>query len=141
MFIGEYIYSIDDKKRVVLPPKFRQTLGEKVVITKGYEGCVTLYPLKEWEVEAKRISAMPREDANVRMLARKVLGEARDIDVDSMGRIIIPEELRKHAGLEKRIVMTGLYDRIEIWNEKKWNEYKSKTEDNEAHSGNGGGGH
>lgn len=128
MFIGEYTYSIDDKKRLAIPPKFRVALGKKVVMTSGYDEALTLYPMKKWESEAEKLSKLPAGQADARGLARLMLGRAMDLAVDAAGRIIIPDYLKESAGLEKKVVMVGLYDRVEIWDEQKWSQYKTKTE-------------
>ncbi|MBI2574049.1 MAG: division/cell wall cluster transcriptional repressor MraZ [Candidatus Wildermuthbacteria bacterium] len=128
MFIGEYSYSIDDKKRLAIPPKFRAALGKKVVVTSGYDEALVVYPMKKWEAEADKLSKLPAGQADARGLARLMLGRAMDLAVDAAGRIIIPDYLKESAGLGKKVVMVGLYDRVEIWDEQKWSQYKTKTE-------------
>ena len=128
MFIGEYTYSIDEKKRLAIPTKFRQVLGRKAVITKGLDNCLFLYPLKEWEKLAEKLSKLPLSQADARGFARIMLVGAMDVKIDGLGRILIPDYLKSYACFKKKIVIAGLYNRIEIWNEDKWKEYSQKTE-------------
>lgn len=128
MFIGEYKYSIDEKKRLAVPAKFRKLLGKKAIITRGLDQCLFLYTAKEWEVLAKKLSQLPFSQADARGLARVMLAGAMDVSFDSMGRILVPDYLKKFAGFKKKIVIAGLYNRIEIWSEEKWEKYKDKTE-------------
>lgn len=128
MFLGEYTYSIDDKKRLAVPAKFRNKLGRKAVITRGLDGCLFLYPLREWEILAKKLSQMPLAQADARGFARIMLAGAMEVSLDGLGRILIPEYLKKYACLQKKVVVAGLYNRVELWDEKKWELYKQKTE-------------
>ena len=128
MFLGEYQYSIDDKKRLAVPVKFRSSLGKKAVVTRGLDDCLFMYPMKEWEVLAKKLSQMPLSQADARGFARIMLAGAMEVSLDALGRILIPDYLKNYAGLSKKVVIAGLYNRVEIWDEKKWNTYKEKTE-------------
>ncbi len=128
MFIGEYTYSIDQKKRLAIPSKFRKMLGKKVVITRGLDQCLFLYPLNEWRSLAKKLAQLPLSQADARGFARLMLTGAMEVGFDNLGRILIPDYLKEYASLRKKVVVTGVYNRIEIWDEKKWKTYKSKTE-------------
>ena len=128
MFIGEYSYTIDAKKRLTVPPKFRKILGEKAVITRGLDNCLFLYTQKDWEEQAEKLSKLPLSQADARGFARIMLAGAMDAEIDSLGRILIPDYLKDYAKLGKKIVVAGLYNRVEIWDEERWNEYKQKTE-------------
>jgi len=128
MFIGEYTYSIDQKKRLAIPSKFRKMLGKKVVITRGLDQCLFLYPLNEWESLAKKLAQLPLSQSDARGFARLMLTGAMEVGFDNLGRILIPDYLKEYASLRKKVVVTGVYNRIEIWDEKKWKIYKSKTE-------------
>jgi MraZ protein len=128
MFIGEYKYSIDEKKRLAIPPKFRQVLGKKAVITKGLDQCLFLYSAKEWGVLAEKISKMPLTQADARGFARVMLAGAMEANIDNMGRILVPDYLKNYAALEKKVVVVGVYNRIEVWDELKWQQYNEKTE-------------
>ena len=128
MFIGEYTYSIDDKKRLAIPSKFRQLLGKKAIITRGLDQCLFLYPVKEWESLAKKISQLPLAQSDARSFARLMLGGAMEVNIDNLGRVLIPDYLKDYAFLKKKVRLIGLYDRVEIWDDKKSEDYKKKAE-------------
>jgi MraZ protein len=128
MFIGEYQYTIDEKKRLAIPPKLRQVLGKKAVVTKGLDQCLFLYPLKEWISQAKKLSQLPLAQADARGFARIMLTGAMEVNIDNLGRILVPDYLKDYAFLKKKIVIAGVYNRIEIWDQVKWREYAQKTE-------------
>ncbi len=128
MFIGEYTYSIDEKKRLAIPGKFRQLLKNKAVITRGLDNCLFLYPVKEWQNLAVKLSKLPLSQADARGFARLMLTGAMEANLDNLGRILVPDFLKDYAGLNKKVVIAGVYNRIEIWDENKWQEYKTKTE-------------
>jgi MraZ protein len=128
MFIGEYQYTIDEKKRMAIPPKLRAVLGKKAIITRGLDQCLWLYPLKEWGVLAKKLSQLPLSQADARGFARIMLTGAMEVNIDNMGRILVPDYLKNYATLQKKIVIAGVYNRIEIWDEIKWRDYTQKTE-------------
>jgi MraZ protein len=127
MLIGEYTHTIDDKKRISLPIKFRKELGKKIVVTHGLDNCLFVYTLKEWEKISEKISELGMGQADKRGFNRFMLAGATLVDVDSIGRILIPEHLRDFADIKEKVVFTGVYSRVEIWNEKRWNEYKQKV--------------
>lgn len=128
MFIGEYTISMDGKGRIAVPAKFRSLLNTAAVVTRGLDQSLFLYPRKEWETIASKLAALPLSKANSRAFSRLMLAGAWDIELDKQGRIMIPEYLRKFASLSKKIVVAGLYNRIEIWDEQAWTEYKRNTE-------------
>lgn len=128
MFIGEYSHAIDEKGRLNIPVKFRRELTDGVIITRGLDHCLFLYPQKEWEAMAEKLSRLPISQKKSRAFARLMLAGAWDAAVDSQGRVIVPEYLRQYASLTKHTVVAGLYNRIEIWNEDAWQQYKAKTE-------------
>lgn len=128
MFLGEYQYSIDDKKRLALPIKFRNALGKKAVITRGLDNCLILYPMKDWQIEAEKYSKLPVSRADARGFSRMMLAGAMEVSIDDLGRILMPDYLKEYACLSKKTIIAGLYNRIEIWDEAKWNIYKEKTE-------------
>ncbi len=128
MFIGEYNHSIDSKGRLAIPAKFRSQLKGGAVVTRGLDNCLFLYPKKQWIELADKLSKLPISKSNTRAFSRLMLAGAMDVDFDNQGRIMIPEYLRKFSGLSKKAVVTGLYDRLEVWDETKWNKYKTSTE-------------
>lgn len=123
MIIGQYSYIIDEKKRVGIPTKFRTSLKQGAVLTKGFEGCLYLYPQKEWERFLELINHLPYFDPATREMKRSMVGSAMDVKLDSAGRILVPDYLKEHAVLSKNLVIVGLNDHIEIWDEDKWNRY------------------
>ncbi len=128
MFIGEYSHNLDEKGRMAVPVKFRKDLAGGAIVTRGLDGCLFIYSMRDWEQLAQKLMALPLSQSNSRAFARLMLAGAMDVEVDAQGRVLIPEYLRKYAGLDKKVVVAGLYNRIEIWDETKWNEYKEKTE-------------
>jgi len=128
MLIGEYKHTIDSKKRLAIPAKFRKELGLKAVVTRGIDKCLFVYPLKEWEVFAEKLVKLPVWKSNNRNFSRVMLAGAQDVETDSLGRIIIPEYLKQYAGLSKKVVIAGLYNRLEIWDENSWKDHQSNAE-------------
>ncbi|MFC1613569.1 division/cell wall cluster transcriptional repressor MraZ, partial [Patescibacteria group bacterium] len=128
MFIGEYNHNIDDKGRLAVPAKFRSALKKGAVVTRGIDNCLFLYTQEEWNKLAKKLADLPISQANTRAFARLMLAGAMDVSLDKQGRIILPDYLRKYAGMGKKLVIAGLYNRLEIWDEKKWEVYKKGTE-------------
>lgn len=128
MLIGEYQHTIDTKKRLAIPAKFRKDLGEQAVITKGLESCLVIYTLKEWAKQAEKLEALPNSQADARNYARVMLSGASDVGLDKLGRILIPDYLKNYAVLKKNVTLLGLSNKIEIWDTEKWEEHKKKTE-------------
>ena len=128
MLIGEYSYSLDDKKRLGIPAKFREVLGKKAVITRGLDQCLFLYSMKEWGTLAEKLSKLPLAQADARGFARLMLAGAMDVSFDNLGRILLPDYLKNYALLKKKVIVVGVYSRIEIWDEEKWQAYKERTE-------------
>ncbi|MDH4330128.1 MAG: division/cell wall cluster transcriptional repressor MraZ [Candidatus Moranbacteria bacterium] len=130
MFIGEYQHSIDPKKRMAIPSRFRGELGGTVVITRGLDKCLFVYPLKVWEELAEKLGNLPMGEANTRSFVRLMLAGATDVEIDKQGRILIPDYLKEYAGFDKNIIVVGLFNRIEVWSEDKWSKYKNEAEEN-----------
>lgn len=128
MFIGEFSHTIDEKGRLAVPVKFRAELKKGAVVTRGLDTCLFLFTKIEWEKLAVKLANLPLAQANARAFARLMLAGAMDVAVDSQGRIMIPEYLRRFAGLAKAVVVTGLLSRLEIWNQATWEKYKDQTE-------------
>ena len=128
MFIGEYQHTIDEKGRLAIPIKFRTELAKGAVVTRGLDNCLFLYPQKDWEALANKLSQLPISKANTRAFARLMLAGAMDCEIDKQGRIVLPDYLRKYATMSKKVVIAGLYNRLEIWDEEAWNKYKAGTE-------------
>ncbi len=128
MFIGEYQHQLDDKARLAIPMKFRQTLAKGAVVTRGLDKCLFVYPAVEWKKLADKLVTLPIAQAKTRAFARLMLAGAMDATPDKQGRVLVPEYLRQYAGIRKAVVVAGLYNRLEIWDEASWNKYKSETE-------------
>lgn len=132
MLIGEYIHTIDQKNRISLPSKFRKLMGEKLVITPGLEECLFLFTQKEWVKVTKKLSSGEGElsflRADQRSFNRYMFGRASEVEVDSVGRILLPDFLKEKIGIKESAVFVGVEDRVEIWNETSWKTYKQKVE-------------
>ncbi|MDO8599387.1 MAG: division/cell wall cluster transcriptional repressor MraZ [bacterium] len=128
MFIGEYRHSIDEKGRLAIPTKYRDQLIRGAVVTRGLDRCLFIYPIAAWEELAGRLAALPLSKANTRSFARFLLAGAMDVELDKQGRIVVPEYLRSFAGVQKSVVVAGLYNRIEVWDEDQWNRYRGAAE-------------
>jgi MraZ protein len=130
MFIGEYQHSIDPKKRLAVPSRFRTDLKNRVVVTKGLDKCLIIYPMKVWEELAGKLGTLPIGESSTRSFVRSMLAGASDSEIDKQGRILIPDFLKEYAGLDKNVVIAGVYNRLEVWDENKWSEYKKNAEKN-----------
>ena len=128
MFIGEYEHTLDDKSRVSLPRQFRTGLGRKVVMTRGLDNCLFVYSRSSWEKVAAKLQELSFAQADTRGFNRFILSGAAEVEVDSAGRVLIPEHQRTFAGLTKNCVFAGVSDRVEVWDAKRWNEYKAAIE-------------
>ncbi|MEX2090544.1 MAG: division/cell wall cluster transcriptional repressor MraZ [Candidatus Paceibacterota bacterium] len=130
MLIGEYKHSLDSKKRLAIPSKFRKELGEGAVLTKGLDGCLFIFPSKNWAPFAEMLGGLSIGKQDTRSFARLFLSGAVEVEFDSLGRILIPDNLKEFASLNKEVVIAGLFNRLEIWDEKKWGDYKANLEKN-----------
>ncbi len=128
MFIGEYQHNLDSKGRMAVPAKFRSGLLGGAIVTRGLDRCLFVFSKSEWEALAKKITALPLAQANSRAFTRLMLAGAMDVEIDAQGRILLPDYLRKYAGLSKQVIVAGLMSRIEIWDEETWKQYKARTE-------------
>ena len=122
MFIGEYNHTIDDKGRLNIPVKFRQDLAKGAVVTRGLDASLFLFPKEEWDKLASKLAGLPLGQSNTRAFARLMLAGAMDVEMDKQGRLVLPEYLRQYAGIKKSVVVAGLYTRLELWDEERWND-------------------
>ncbi len=122
MFMGEYNHSIDAKGRVIVPAKFRESLGEEFVVTQGLDGCLFVFPNEEWNVFEEKLKTLPMANKDARKFVRFFLAGAAQLEVDKQGRILLPSVLREFAGLEKDVALVGVGSRVEIWDKQRWNE-------------------
>lgn len=130
MFIGEYNHSLDEKGRLAIPVKFRSILKKGAVVTKGLDNCLFLYSKEQFEKIAQKFASLPISQSKSRAFSRHMLAGAMDVEFDNQGRITLPEYLREFSELKKKVVIAGLYNHLEIWNENAWNSYKHETEKN-----------
>ena len=133
MFMGEYQHNIDAKGRVIIPSKLRENLSGTFIVTRGLDKCLFIYDRKRWEDIIGKLKELPWTDPDVRRFARFFTAGAVECSFDSQGRILIPQNLREHAMLDKLIVTIGVVDRIEIWNKALWDDYNN--EDNLINNG------
>lgn len=120
MFMGEYNHTIDTKGRLIVPSKFRETLGDEFVVTKGLDGCLFVYDNAEWAVFEEKLKGLPLTNKNARAFVRFFLAGAATVEVDKQGRILLPSVLREFAQITKDAVLVGVASRIEIWSREKW---------------------
>lgn len=128
MFIGEYHHALDDKGRVQVPVKFRADLAKGAVVTRGLDNCLFIYTKTEWATLAEKLARLPISKANSRAFSRLMLAGAMELEIDKQGRVVVPEYLRRFAGLKKMVVVAGLYNRLELWDKTAWERYRSGTE-------------
>ena len=128
MLIGEYKHTIDAKKRLAVPAKLRREIGDGAVLTRGLDNSLALYPEKEWEKVVEKLKQLPSGKSDARGFNRLILAGASTVELDSLGRVLIPDYLKEYAALKKNVVIVGVYDRLEIWDEQKWDIYKKRVE-------------
>lgn len=125
LFKGEHHYSLDEKGRIVLPPKFRRALGGKVVVSRGLDECVAVYAPAEWARNEKKLK---QQAVNRRDFVRFVLASAEDAEVDRQGRVAIPAHLRQYAKIDREAVVVGVGSRVEIWSKDVWQQYLARVQ-------------
>ena len=128
MFIGEYKYNLDSKNRLAMPSKFRKLFKEGAVITKGLDNCLFIYTSKEWSKLMEKLASLPISQAKSRAFSRLMLAGAMDVSLDGQGRVVLPDYLKQFASLNKKVVLAGLYNRLELWDEKLWSKYQRTSE-------------
>jgi MraZ protein len=129
MLIGEFRHNLDQKGRLAIPAKFKNTFAEGLVITRGLDNCLFVFPKREWEKVVEKLTKLPLSQKDSRAFMRFLLSGAYESDLDNQGRLLIPEYLRNYAQLKKRVVIIGLYTRLEVWDEKLWEEYEKEREE------------
>lgn len=127
MLIGQYTHELDPKKRLTLPAKWRTSLGKKVVVTNGLDGSLFIFADKQWRDIAEKLAGSGFGNADSRSFNRVMLAHAFETDIDAQGRILIPDTLKESAGLVGKVVLAGMYSRIEMWDEVRWKEYSKKA--------------
>ena len=127
MLLGEYEHTLDIKGRLAMPAKLRESLGNKFIITKGLDGCLFVYDMEQWHILEAKLTSLPMSRKNARDFARFFFSGACEGECDKQGRVLIPANLRAHAGLEKNAVIVGVGSRAEIWDATKWTEYNEES--------------
>ncbi len=128
MLIGEYIHTLDEKKRVSLPVRFRKEVGKKIIVTAGLDNCLWIFTQMQWKNISGKLSGLSMLQSDNRSFNRYMFGSATEIEVDALGRILLPEFLTKRANLKSKVAVVGVQDRIEIWNEDLWKENNNAVE-------------
>lgn len=127
LFLGEYDHALDDRGRVTLPKKIRAEIEDReIILARGYEGCVFGFDKRSWEVEAAKHFDTPVTDEKGRQVRRYLFGSAQKVDLDKLGRILLPAQLKEYASISREVIVIGAGDHFEIWNRTRWQEY-SKT--------------
>ena len=128
LLIGEYEHTLDDKKRISLPKSFRAALGKRVVITRGLDSCLFVFSRDSWGKIAQKLQSLSFANVDTRGFNRFMLSGAAEVEVDQLGRILIPEHQKTFARLKKKVVFAGISDRVEIWDAESWFRYKARIE-------------
>lgn len=115
MFTGTYQNSIDSKNRMIIPSRYRNQLGGHCMLTRGFDRCLYIYSMEDYEVLVNKIRKLPQSDRDVRKFIREFFSNTEECHLDSQGRILIPQHLRDYAGINKNLVTKGALDKIEIW--------------------------
>ena len=132
MFLGRYAHNLDAKGRLAIPARFREALAEGMVLTRGIDRCLALYPMTAWRPLAEKVAALPITDADARNFRRLVFAEASDLTLDSQGRVLIPPDLRRYAELEREALVVGVDSSIEIWSPARWAAVASSLDEDGA---------
>lgn len=132
MFMGEFQHNIDTKGRIIVPAKFRDSLGDHFVVTRGLDQCLFAYPLTEWKVLEEKLKSLPLTKRDARAFTRFFFSGAIECEVDKQGRINIPQPLRKYASLEKECTVIGVSNRVEFWSTEIWEDYFAQSEESFA---------
>lgn len=120
MFLGEYEHSVDSKSRIAVPAKFRSRLEGGLVVTRGFERCLQVYPMEQWQALSERVSSLSLGLTEARQLRRLLFASAFDTEVDKQGRILLPANLRGYAGIGDEAVVAGMNTYFEIWSKTDW---------------------
>src|ERR1017187_3786921 len=136
MFRGAAKVTLDDKGRMVIPNRYREQIAERaqgqLVVTVDRDQCLLLYPLPDWEQIERKLMSLPSLHAQARRLQRLMVGHATDLTLDGHGRLLLPQELREFAGLDRRAMLIGQGSRCELWDETRWLERRDAWLKNEA---------
>lgn len=128
MFMGEYQHSIDEKGRIIIPSKFRESLGTTFIATRGLDNCLFVYPMAEWSVLEQKLKSLPLMKSDARAFTRFFFSGATECELDKQGRVNIPAHLREYAKLDKDCMVLGVSSRVEIWSKQTWEGYYEQSE-------------
>lgn len=128
MLLGEFVHVLDSKGRVTVPARFRAELGTSLVVTRGIDRCLAVYPISKWEQLAGRVNELPLTDRQARAFRRLLFASAADVSPDGQGRILIPPPLREYANLDGEVVVAGLSTHIELWDTEAWEGERERIE-------------
>lgn len=128
MFLGRHAHNLDSKGRLAIPARFREFLVEGLVLTRGIDNCLAAYPRSAWDQLAERVNALSMADRDARLFRRMVFAEAADVALDGQGRIVIPAELRRYAGIDREAIVVGVHSSIEIWSPTAWDEVSGQVD-------------
>jgi len=128
MFLGEYTHTIDGKGRLTIPSRFRGMLAAGLVVTRGFDQNLMIFPLDGWKGLANRIEERPLSDEDMRAFRRRVFSGAVDLVPDKQGRILMPSYLRDFAGIDGEVVIAGMYNYLEIWSSEAWKKVRESFE-------------
>jgi MraZ protein len=132
MFLGRFTYNVDQKGRLAVPARFRESLSGTVILTRGIDPCLVLYPLESWAPLAAKVDALPLADPDARAFRRLMYAEAANLELDRQGRILLPPELRAWAGIEREAVIVGVNTSIEIWSQAGWQAQQAAMDEQNA---------
>ncbi len=130
MFTGEYQHTLDGKGRVIIPSKLRDGLGDRFVITRGLDQCLFVYPNSEWVRLEQKLKQLPFTKSDSRAFTRLFFSGAMEVEADRQGRVLIPNNLREYAGIEKEVMFIGVSNRVEVWSEDAWKGYFDQANEN-----------
>jgi transcriptional regulator MraZ len=122
--LGQHRYQLDTKGRIALPAKFREAFAQGVFLTLGQDGCLFAYPIDEWQRRSAEVRGRPLSGQEARAYARMFFGSAEPVELDSQGRLVIPQRLRSLVSLGREVVVVGVSERLEIWASEAWERYE-----------------
>lgn len=129
MFMGEYAHNIDKKGRIIIPAKFREELGAKIIITRGLDGCLNAYTKEQWEIIYEQLLKLPSTKKDARMFVRMMTSKAAECEIDHQGRVLLPSSLIALAEIVKECRIIGAANHIEIWAKEKWESMDEEAND------------
>ncbi|MFO7741532.1 MAG: division/cell wall cluster transcriptional repressor MraZ [Anaerolineae bacterium] len=132
MFLGEFVHVLDSKGRLTIPAKFRAELDTGLVVTRGIDRCLAVFPKPEWQQLAEQVSELPLTNRQARAFQRLLFANASEVAPDNQGRVLIPPRLREYAALDGEVVVAGLNTHIELWNPEAWNREREQLEGEEV---------